>query len=100
MQLIGHIVGFSSVIGAWLVGGTTHVVAGSLGVAEKAADASIRAVDTLLYCCCFTAALLLLRCCCFTAALLLLYCCFTAALLCIGGGDAVGDPDGDVGSAD
>ncbi len=76
MQLIGHIVGFSSVIGAWLVGGTTHVVAGSLGVAEKAADASIRAVYTR----CFTAALLLPDCC-FAAALLLLHCCFTAALL-------------------
>ncbi len=94
MQLIGHIVGFSSVIGAWLVGGTTHVVAGSLGVAEKAADASIRAVDTLRCCC------LPLLYCSFAAASLLLYSCFAAALLCTGGGDAVGDSDGDVGSAD
>jgi len=48
MQLIGQMVGFTSVIGSWIVGGSSQVVCGALGATERAADASIRAAEASL----------------------------------------------------
>ena len=48
MQLVGQVVGFTSVIGSWIVGGTSTAVDTALGVTDKVVDASIRTGESAL----------------------------------------------------
>jgi len=48
MQLIGQVVGFTSVIGSWIVGGVSTAVDAGLGAAEKTVDAGIRGGESAL----------------------------------------------------
>ena len=48
MQLIGQVVGFTSVIGSWIVGGTSSAVDAALGATDKAVDAGIRGGESAL----------------------------------------------------
>ena len=42
MQLVGKVVGFTSVIGSWIVGGAEKVVDAALGASEVVADSTLR----------------------------------------------------------
>jgi hypothetical protein len=47
-QLISQIVGFSSVIGSWIVSGSSQLVSGAFGVADLANNVSIGAAEAAL----------------------------------------------------
>ena len=47
-QVIANIVGFSSVIGSWIVSGSSQLVSGTLGAVDSASGASIGAAEAAL----------------------------------------------------
>ena len=48
MQLVGKVVGFTSVIGSWIVGGAEKVVDAALGASEVVADSTLRGGEAAL----------------------------------------------------